>query len=86
MTALPMAWGGGLAIFGGLLGVAVWILLIALIMALVRGIRPDRASGGDAMRVLEERYARGEITREEFLERQAVLGGGAGASPADVSR
>jgi uncharacterized membrane protein len=24
--------------------------------------------------VLEERYARGEITREEFLERRAVLG------------
>jgi uncharacterized membrane protein len=25
--------------------------------------------------VLEERYARGEITREDFLERRAVLGG-----------
>jgi hypothetical protein len=25
------------------------------------------------VRLLEERYARGEITREEFLERRAVL-------------
>lgn len=67
MTAIAL---GGLGIVGGLLGLAFWILLIALIVALVR------APGRSGARVLEERYARGEITREEFLERRAVLGGG----------
>jgi hypothetical protein len=28
-----------------------------------------------AIRVLEGRYARGEITRDDFLERRDVLGG-----------
>jgi uncharacterized membrane protein len=43
---------------------------------LVRGTRtPARDSAGGGLRVLEERYARGAITREDFLERRAVLGG-----------
>jgi putative membrane protein len=78
MTALPLAligW-GGLAIVGGFAGIAAWILLIALIVLLVRGIRTtEPASGESAVRLLEERYARGEITHEDFLERRAVLGG-----------
>jgi putative membrane protein len=80
MTSLPIAW-GGFAIFGGLLGLAFWILLVVAVVALVRGSRPAAgASGGPAVRVLEERYARGEITREEFLERRTVLGGGSNGS------
>jgi putative membrane protein len=80
MTSLPIAW-GGFAIFGGLLGLAFWILLVVAVVALVRGSRPAAgASGGPAIRVLEERYARGEITREEFLERRTVLGGGSNGS------
>jgi uncharacterized membrane protein len=67
------------------MGVAFWIVLIALIVLLVRGTRTtSTASGGPAVQVLEERYARGEITREDFLERRAVLGGAsAGASRDD---
>ena len=74
--------GGGLAIVWGLMGVAFWILLIALIVLLVRGMRTTaRESGGPAVRLLEDRYARGEITREEFLERRTVLGGGSPGAP-----
>jgi putative membrane protein len=79
MMAPPLAvigWGGGLAIVGGLVGIAFWILLIALIVLVVRSIRPTApASEGSAIRLLEERYARGEITHEDFLERLAMLGG-----------
>jgi uncharacterized membrane protein len=79
--------GGGLAIVWGLTGVALWIVLIALLVLLVRGMRTSaRASGGPAVRLLEERYARGEITREEFLERRTVLGGSAPGAPGDDSR
>ena len=74
--------GGGLAIVWGLMGVAFWILLIALLVLLVGAMRTTaRGSGGPAVRLLEERYARGEITREEFLERRTVLGGGSPGAP-----
>jgi putative membrane protein len=79
--------GGGLAIVWGLMGVAFWIVLIALLVLLVRGMRTTaRASGGPAVRVLEERYARGEITREEFLERRTVLSASSPGALGDESR
>jgi uncharacterized membrane protein len=71
----------------GLMGVAFWILLIVLIVVLVQRMRTAaRASGGPAVRLLEERYARGEITREEFLERRTVLGGGSTGQQGDDPR
>jgi putative membrane protein len=79
MIDIPIAW-GGLPILGGL-GLLFWILLIVAVVALVRGSGPaNRASGGQALQLLEERYARGEITREEFVERRTVLGGGSNGS------
>jgi putative membrane protein len=77
MTAIlfPIGW-GGLVILGGLMGLVFPILLIGLIVLLARGMRTTpHAAGGPAIRLLEERYARGEITREEFLERRGVLEG-----------
>jgi putative membrane protein len=82
MTAFLLA--PGFALVWGFMGIAFWILLIALIVLLVRGTRPAaRESGGPAVRLLEERYARGEITRDEFLERRAVIGGISPAEPGD---
>jgi uncharacterized membrane protein len=82
MTAIflaPIAW--------GFMGLAFWILLVALIVLLVRGTRtPARDSTGGAVRLLEERYARGEMTREDFLERRAVLGGSNLGASADDSQ
>jgi putative membrane protein len=84
MTAisfLPIAW-----IAWGFMGLAFWILLAALIVLLVRGTRtPARDSAGGALHVLEERYARGEITREDFLERRSVLGGSTPGAAGDDS-
>jgi putative membrane protein len=84
MTAFLLAPIGGLPLAWGFMGIALWIVLIALIVLLVRGTRPAaRESGGPAVRVLEERYARGEITRDDFLERRAALGGISPAEPGD---
>jgi putative membrane protein len=58
----------------GFMGLAVGILLIALIVLVARGLLTRSGdAGGSAVRLLEERYARGEITREEFVERRALL-------------
>jgi uncharacterized membrane protein len=76
-----------LAIVWGLTGAAFWILPIALIALVVRRARTTaRASRGPAVRLLEKSYARGEITREEFLERRAVLGEGSPGAPSDDPR
>jgi uncharacterized membrane protein len=87
ITLATVGWDGGLAIVSGLIGMAFWILLIALIVLLVRGMRTTaRATDGPALPLLEERYARGEITREEFVERRAMLGGRSHCAPGDDSR
>jgi putative membrane protein len=73
---------------GGWMGpfhMIIWLLiLVILIVAVVWFVRsgsqtaslppyePQRSSGLD---VLNERYARGEINREEYLQKKADLGG-----------
>lgn len=84
MTA-HAAWSGW-GVLSGLFWAAFWILVVLLLLRVVRG-RPEggRAPGAStAVQLLEERYARGEIGREEFLERRAVLTGApppAGGAP-----
>lgn len=53
-------------------GVVLWVAIVALIVALIRnrGRLPTRSS---ALEILEERYARGEMSRDEFIERRTVL-------------
>jgi putative membrane protein len=65
-------WGVPFMMVGGTLA---WILVLA---ALGIGIwwlvkRSRRASGSSALALLRERYARGEITREEFEARRKDL-------------
>lgn len=57
-------WLGGLLVWGALIGVAVW--------AIRRFTSPTRA---DAARILEERFARGEIDTDEFERRRGLLEG-----------
>ncbi|GBC86139.1 hypothetical protein HRbin12_00124 [bacterium HR12] len=66
-------WGGGL---WGLLSMGVfWGLLGLLLYAAVRGWRSPREErpAEGPLRILAERFARGEISREEFEERRRVL-------------
>ena len=83
MSAYWMWWGPGWWFIGSLLSLAFWVLVILAIVHLVRA-RPAApgAPMSSSLRILEERYARGEISREEFLERRAVLTGSAPPPPA----
>lgn len=68
-------WGPG---FGGIFMILFWVLVIAGILALVRWAgagRPDRDErrARTALDLLEERYARGEIGREEFEQKRRDL-------------
>lgn len=66
--------------FGGLLWILILIGVIAVIVFLVRSLpssRPDHAGdeGMTALKLLNERYARSEIDREEYQEKKRDLGG-----------
>lgn len=70
-----MMWGGGYGMWGGLMMVIFWALIIGLIFLAVRGFsnRTDTETGQSAMDILRERYARGEIDEDEFERRRAKL-------------
>lgn len=71
-----MMWGGGFG--GGLTMLVFWAAVIALIVFGVRwmsdgGHRPGGGRRSDAIDVLRDRFARGEIDEEEFKRRKAAL-------------
>jgi putative membrane protein len=66
------AWLDGWGVLVWLASAAFWILVIAGIVVLLRSTT-GRGGSDSALRILEERYARGEVSREEFLDRRAVL-------------
>ena len=76
-------WAGpGWGLVGFLVMAAFWVLVVMIIVGLVRGGRRGLGGGSGAVKVLEERYARGEIDRDEFLERRRyLLGQGSGTEP-----
>jgi putative membrane protein len=74
---------GGMMVFGILLTLALLALAVLGIWALIVWLRNNRTAAGTsapagrsrAREVLDERYARGELTTEEYRERLEVLGG-----------
>lgn len=64
-------WNGGIWFGHGLFALLVWVVVIAALVALVVGlIRAGRGGGAPAARdILKERYARGEIDREEYEQK-----------------
>ena len=72
-------WGWGW--MGSIGSIAAWLVLIAAVVVVARYAFAGRGAGrAQALQILEERYARGEIGQEEFLRRRADLGGGARAA------
>ena len=69
-------WFPGWGWIAALLSAIFWIAVIVGAIVLLRNEVPKlgrRSGPTHALRILEERYARGEISREEFLERREVL-------------
>ncbi|MDO8358481.1 MAG: SHOCT domain-containing protein [Devosia sp.] len=64
----------------GLISILFWVLVVGLVVAVVRASRqrtaqvgPDGARSG-GLTILEERYAKGEIQRDEYLQKKGDLG------------
>ncbi len=66
--------GSGWSMFFGPLWVTLLIALgIALVVGMARWYRSEPNPRGSAERILEERFARGEIDKKEFDERRSAL-------------
>jgi putative membrane protein len=69
--------GWGLILMVGLVKLVILVAIIALAVVLVRRLSQPNQSAGhhsdDAVAVLKARYARGEITREQFIQMKEDL-------------
>ena len=67
-------WGGG-AGFWMLAGIVVIAVVVLIgVWLIVRSSRDARSSSSTALDILRERYARGEITADEFEAAKRTLG------------
>jgi putative membrane protein len=68
-----MHWGWGMG-FGWLLGIVVLVVIIWVVTKGINaGQNPAPTEKKSALDVLKERYARGEINKEEFEEKKKVI-------------
>lgn len=70
-----MGYGFGFAPFGFILMLLWWGLIIAGIVALVKWLSRNSGAAGDKspLDIIKERYAKGEINKQEFEERKKDL-------------
>lgn len=67
------SWGAWLGM--GLIMVVFWSVIVAAAVALIRslGHRGPSQAGEDPLRILDQRFARGEITQDEYTYRRELL-------------
>ena len=80
-----MGWGNhgyGMGWFGGIFMILFWGLVIVAIVLVIRHFMGGSGEGSygqdehDPLRILQKRYASGEIEKEEYEERKRVLTNG----------
>lgn len=60
---------------GGLLMVLLWLIPLALLVAFIMYLtRPGGTAERSALDILKERYARGEIGKDEFEQKKRDIG------------
>jgi len=74
-----LGWGGGWGLIGAAHMLLWWVLIILGIAVLAKwllspGGRERGTGGGNALEILKERYARGEIGKDEFEQKKRDLG------------
>lgn len=70
----------GWSLFGGAMMIVSWAVIILLAVLIIRALRGGRKGGepergGRAMDILKERYAKGEIGKEEYEAKKKDLQG-----------
>ncbi len=81
VTVILLFSGGGMMGFGMGFGMAVimvlfWGAIIWLVISLISaGTQKSEETSESALTILKKRYARGEVTREQYLEMEKQLTG-----------
>ena len=80
LVAAILLFGGGMMGFGMGFGVIIMVLfwgaIIWLVISLINaGTKKSEETPESALTILEKRYARGEVTREQYLEMEKELTG-----------
>jgi putative membrane protein len=64
-------------LYMGAFALAFWALVVFAVVTLFKGVRPGASRGHgedfDATKILDQRFARGEIDADEYHARQNVL-------------
>jgi len=58
---------------GGWVWIGIWIVALLVMVLLIVGGSRDRSPREDALEILRARFARGEISREEYEQARDVL-------------
>lgn len=80
MDMMGSFFGGGMGFFGWFFMIIFWVAMIAIVVFLIKAIADGGKSGGssnrqeDVLEILKKRYAKGEISKEEFKKMKKDIG------------